>query len=321
MTGQLKVRVVRKALVAEDICSFELALADGGVLPPFTPGAHIDVWTPSGAVRQYSLSTASTSAPASYRIAVLHEKVGRGGSRSMHIDVREGDLLTVSVPRNHFELDASGSPSLLLAGGIGITPILSMAHHLSAQGRPFSLHYATRSQARTAFWEELTGRGLRESARVYHDDSPVEKKLDIANTLGLAPDGAHLYVCGPAGFIEAVLKQARAAGWDENRLHREFFAAGPVAIEGDQAFDVVVVSTGKIVRVEADQSVTSALSAAGVDVATSCEQGICGTCVTRVLEGIPDHRDSFFTNDERDAGGQFTPCCSRAKSARLVLDL
>lgn len=320
MTQSLRARVARKALVADGICAFDLVPAETAPFPSFTPGAHIDVKTPAGDVRQYSLCN-SASDEGFYRIAVLREESGRGGSRSMHSDVMENDVLSISEPRNHFALDATGTHSLLFAGGIGITPLLSMAQHLRSSGRDFTLHYCTRSDSRTAFKDELTGPLLGANTRIHLDDGPNEQKLDLAATLRETPVHSHLYVCGPSGFIDAVLSEARKAGWTEARLHREFFAATPIVTDGDRPFDVVVASSGAVVHVASDQTVVAALAGAGIEVMTSCEQGVCGTCVTRVLEGIPEHRDCYFTDEEHAKGDQFTPCCSRARSSRLVLDL
>lgn len=319
MSELFSVRVARKTPVADAISAFELVSVDGDTLPAFAAGAHVDVVTPSGHTRQYSLCSPDWGRR-SYRIAVLREPSGRGGSQSMHNDVQEGDLIRISQPRNHFALDESGTPSLLFAGGIGITPIIAMAYELQEQGRDFELHYCTRSAARTAFQEELSTK-FAAQARIYHDDGSSESRLDLAAALRNAPAGAHLYVCGPSGFIDAVLSQANKCGWPDDRVHREFFSAAPVDTSGDGPFEVVVASSGLVVQIAPDQTVVDALAKVGVEVMTSCEQGVCGTCVTRVLEGTPDHRDCFFTDAERSAGNQFTPCCSRAKSARLVLDL
>ncbi len=319
MSDLLSVRVARKTLVAEGICSFELVPADGECLPKYKAGAHVDVITPSGHTRQYSLCS-PRSEGRSYRIAVLKDPTGRGGAASMHDDVQEGDLIRISKPRNHFGLNDSGAASLLFAGGIGITPILAMAYELHAQGRDFKLHYCTRSSARTAFLDELSTI-FADQTHIYYDDGTSEDRFDLAGTLRDAAAGAHLYVCGPSGFIDAVLSQARLTGWPDDRVHREFFSAAPVDTSCDGAFEVVVSSSGLVVPVAANQSVVDALALVGVEVMTSCEQGVCGTCVTRILEGTADHRDSFFTDAERAEGDQFTPCCSRAKSARLVLDL
>lgn len=319
MTDSVRVRVACKELIAEGICAFQLTPEDAGQLPAFAAGAHIDVTTSSGLVRQYSLCNQPTDR-SHYRIAVLREDAGRGGSKAMHDSLSEGDVLDISRPRNHFALEASDAPCVLLAGGIGITPILAMAYELEAAGREFALHYCTRSAARTAFREEVA-KHFASKAHVYHDDGSDEKRFSLAQVIEQAPPEAHLYVCGPAGFIEAVLAQAKSAGWTEQRLHREFFSAAPVKTAGDGAFEVVLASTGNVVRVAPDQTVVGALAAAGIEVQTSCEQGVCGTCVTRILDGVPEHRDCYFTDEERAKNDQFTPCCSRAKTSRLVLDI
>ena len=159
--------------------------------------------------------------------------------------------------------------------------------------------------------------------QVHHhvDDGPAAQRLDIAATLRTAPAGSHLYVCGPTGFMEAVLAEGRALGWDESRLHREYFAAAPAGTAGDGGFELEIASTGRVIPVAADQTALAALLAAGLDIPMSCEQGVCGTCLTGVKSGVPDHRDQYLTPEERAANSQFLPCCSRASSARLVLDL
>ena len=257
-----------------------------------------------------------------YLIAVLREPASRGGSAAVHA-LREGQELEISVPRNHFALAGEASAHLLLAGGIGITPILAMAEQLAGEGAAFGLHYCTRSSERTAFAERIRASAFASQVQFHHDDGPAAQKLDIAALVAAPGPGTHLYVCGPAGFIEAVLAAARAAGWAESALHREYFAGTAASGDAgaDGAFDVQLASSGTLIRVAPDQSVVAALAAAGVEVPVSCEQGVCGTCLTRVLDGTPDHRDLFLTDAEHARNDQFTPCCSRALSARLVLDL
>ena len=320
MTTTRRLRIARKTLEAQDICGFELVAADGGALPPFTAGAHIDVHLDGGLVRQYSLCNDSRETQR-YQIAVLREPASRGGSIAMHA-LREGQELQVSEPRNHFALAHGAERHLLLAGGIGITPIICMAEHLAGEGAPFDLHYCTRSADRTAFLPRLQASAFAQRVQVHHDDGPAAQRIDIAGVVADPQAGTHLYVCGPGGFMEAVLSAARAAGWPEAALHREYFA-GAAATKGDAdgAFEVQIASSGAVIRVAPDQSVLAALTAAGVDVPASCEQGVCGTCLTRVIDGTPDHRDLYLTDEERARGDQFTPCCSRAKSPRLVLDL
>ncbi|WP_343618509.1 PDR/VanB family oxidoreductase [Ralstonia sp.] len=321
MTQLLKVSVARKSMLAEAICGFDLVPLPGESLPSFTPGAHIDVHLPGGIIRQYSLCNDSAT-PDLYRIAVLREAEGRGGSTAMHESVQEGDVLTIGAPRNHFPLASGTDSSILVAGGIGITPLLAMVQELASARRGFELHYCTRNEARMAFRELLMESRFAGGVHIHRDDGPADQRFDPAQVLQQAPGDAHLYVCGPGGFIQWVLDTATQCGWSEDRMHREYFSAAAVSQTGaDAAFDVVLASSGKVVRVAVGQTIVHALATAGVEVATSCEQGICGTCVTRVLDGVPDHRDLFLTPDEQAANDQLTPCCSRSKSPRLVLDL
>lgn len=316
----LQVRVTQKIREAEGIFSFELCATDGGELPPFEAGAHIDVHVSAGLTRQYSLCNHPQERHR-YLIGVLNDPSSRGGSRAMHEQVVQGQLLQISSPRNLFALDHQGTRHLLFAGGIGITPILAMAYELSQRGADFELHYCFRSAERAAFIEQL--RHSPFAARVYlHDDNGApEQKLDAASLLANPGPGAHLYVCGPGGFMGHILDSAEQAGWPQAQVHREFFAATPVEHGADAPFEVELASTGQVFQIPADRSVFEVLDEAGIAIETSCEQGICGSCVTRVLQGIPDHRDQYMTPAEHACNDQFTPCCSRAKSPRLVLDL
>jgi vanillate O-demethylase ferredoxin subunit len=317
----LRVRVARKAVEALDICSFELVAADGQPLPAFTAGAHVDVQVPGGLTRQYSLCNPPHETHR-YLIGVLREPASRGGSAAMHERVREGDMLTIGAPKNHFPLAPQARRHLLLAGGIGITPILGMAEQLAAAGADFELHYSTRSRERTAFHDRIRASAFADRVAFHFDDGDAAQRLDLATLLAAAPPATHLYVCGPKGYIDAVLASARAHGWPEAQLHREYFAGADAApAAGDAAFEVQLASTGRVIVVPADRTVVQALAAAGVEVPTSCEQGVCGTCLTRVLAGTPAHRDLYLTPEEQAANDQFTPCCSRATSPRLVLDL
>ena len=316
----LSVVVTRKAVEALDICSVELAAADGGPLPAFSAGAHVDVLLPGGLTRQYSLCN-DPAETHRYQLGVLRDAGSRGGSRAMHDAVNVGDQLQISAPKNHFPLAHGAKRSLLLAGGIGITPILCMAERLANTGAVFELHHCTRSRERTPFAERIRGSSFAGRAHWHVDDGDAAQQLDLAALLGMPREGEHVYVCGPKGFMDAVLGTARAAGWPEAQLHFEFFGAAPVAADGDQAFEVQLASSGRVVVVPAGRSVVQALAAVGVEVLTSCEQGVCGTCLTRVLDGQPEHRDQYLTPEEQAACDQFLPCCSRARSPRLVLDL
>jgi vanillate O-demethylase ferredoxin subunit len=316
---QLQVKVVRKKLEADGIASFELARADGGPLPAFSAGSHVDVQVPGGLTRQYSLSNDSV-ARNTYRIAVLRDEKSRGGSVAMHDALNEGDVLTISEPRNHFPL-VHAVRTILFAGGIGITPLLCMAHRLAAVGSDFELHYCTRSRAKTAFVDEIAASGFADRVHYHFDDGAEDQKLQLAPLLTQVDPQAHVYVCGPAGFIQFVTDWAKGCGWPSAQVHVEFFAAPEQDTSGDRPFDVKIASSGAVVPVPAGKSVVKALAEHGVEILTSCEQGVCGTCITRVLDGVCDHRDMYFTDEEKARNDQFTPCCSRAKSALLVLDL
>lgn len=316
----LSVRVARKALEAADICTFELVAVNGGPLPAFSAGSHVDVQLPGGLTRQYSLCN-DPKETHRYLIGVLRDPASRGGSQAMHEQVEEGQLLQISAPKNHFPLAHDARRSLLLAGGIGVTPILCMAERLAITGADFEMHYSTRSRERTAFCQRIVSSAYAPKVQFHFDDGPTAQKLDIAALLAAPQSGVHLYVCGPKGFMDAVLNTARAQGWPESQLHYEFFAAEVAKSESDASFEIKLASSGRIVTVPKDMTVIKALAEAGVEVMMSCEQGVCGTCLTRVLEGVPDHKDSYLTPEEQAANDQFLPCCSRSKTPLLVLDL
>ena len=323
----IDVRVARKETLAQDIVLLELVAAAGAVLPPFEAGAHIDVHVRMGGtafVRPYSLCN-TPGQPASWHIGVQREAQSRGGSAAVHAWLGEGSSLQVSAPRNHFLLAPAsrvpGAHSLLLAGGIGITPLLAMAEQLHRDGAHFELHHCTRNLARTPFVQRLDAAPYAAHVQRHLDDGAAEQRLDLPALLAAAPPGTHLYVCGPQGFMDAMLGAARTAGWPEAQLHWESFGAAVLPQQGDQAFDLVLARSGRTIRVHADQTAAQALQSEGVYLSTSCEQGVCGTCITPVLEGVPDHRDQYFTPEEQAANDQFTPCCSRACGASLVIDL
>lgn len=303
---------------AEGVCSFTLC-AEEVDLPHFTAGAHVDVYLPNGLVRQYSLHN-DPDAGGNYQIAVLQEAESRGGSALMH-QLKIGDRLRVSPPRNLFILDETAKKTFLFAGGIGITPILAMAWRLQRLGMDFELHYCARTRAKAAFLEFLQTTPFATKVSTHFDDEAQDQKLEATKLLASPPAGAHLYVCGPGGFMEHVLAGARSAGWLEERLHREYFSAAPQLQSGNQPFEIKIASTGQTLMVAADQTACEVLDKAGIFVPVSCEQGICGTCLVNVTSGIPDHRDSFMTDEEHAANDQFTPCCSRAKTNYLTLDI
>ncbi len=316
----LQVRVARKAVEAQDIVTLELVATTGQALPAFSAGSHIDVQLPNGITRQYSLCN-DPQETHRYQIGVLRDAASRGGSAAVHDQVKEGDVLTISAPRNHFGLAHEARKHLLLAGGIGVTPILCMAERLANTGADFAMHYATRAPERTAFRERIGGSSFASRVQFHYDNGDAAQKLDLQALLGQPETGTHLYVCGPKGFMDAVLNTARAGGWPEAQIHYEFFGAEVTKSDSDASFEIRLASSGRIVMVPKDQTVVQALAAAGVDIMISCEQGVCGTCLTRVLEGVPDHKDSYLTPEEQAANDQFTPCCSRSKTPQLVLGL
>jgi vanillate O-demethylase ferredoxin subunit len=316
----LEVRVARKQREAEGIASFELVRVDGGELPPFTAGAHVDVHVNDSLVRQYSLCNAPGERHR-YVIAVQREPQSRGGSAAMHEQLNEGSVLRIGQPRNLFALSEGAPHSLLIAGGIGVTPLMAMAETLSSQGASYELHLCARTSSRLAFTQRLAEARFAGRVQRHCDDGPPEQRFDAEAALSACPAGTHVYVCGPGGFMDHVLGTARGLGWADERLHREDFSAPPVDHSHDGSFELLLQRSSRVIRVAADQTALQALWAAGVDVPSSCEQGICGTCMTPVLDGIPDHRDQYLTEEEQARNDCFTPCCSRAKSARLVVDL
>ncbi|WP_245656191.1 PDR/VanB family oxidoreductase [Microtetraspora fusca] len=306
--------VVARRDRAEGVVGVEFALPSGGALPAWTPGAHIDVVIPGGPTRQYSLC-GDPADSARWRIAVLREADGRGGSRWIADELAEGATLRVRGPRNNFALRPSGR-YLFVAGGIGITPLLPMIKEADTAGADWVLHYGGRARASMAFLDELSRYGDR--VRIHPQDEVGP--LDLDALLGAPAADTLVYCCGPAGLIEAVELRCRA--WPAGALHVERFAAAPVENgAADTAFDVVCARSGLTVAVPADTSILDAVERAGVDVLSSCTEGICGTCETAVLEGEPDHRDSLLTDEEKAVGDTMMICVSRCRGARLVLDL
>jgi len=313
----IKVRVASRAQAAEDIVRLDLVCAEGRDLPPFDAGAHVDLFLGNGLTRQYSLCN-DPADRSRYRIAVLREPASRGGSAYVHEALTEGATLDIGLPRNLFALDETAEEHLLFAGGLGVTPILAMTRRLHALGSRFVLHYCARERSRAAFLDELAAAPFAEAVRLSFDDEP-DTRLDLDAALADPAPGRRLYVCGPGGFMTHIIDGALARGWTPDQIRKEHFAAAP---QGEnRPFELLIASTGQVVPVAADQTAAQALEDAGVFVPVSCEQGVCGTCLTGVKGGEPDHRDAFQTDAERAANDRFTPCCSRARTPRLVLDL
>ncbi|MBR0823907.1 oxidoreductase [Bradyrhizobium manausense] len=289
---------------------------EGGSAPQWQAGAHIRVSLPNGGDRPYSLMALPDLPAGTLALGVLREQQSTGGSQFMHA-LKVGDVVTATSPINNFCLHEGRTPALLFAGGIGITPILSMAAELKEQGISYRVHYAGRTEGLLAFLPQL--RAICADVLRIHYDSDASR-LDIAAALKGAPAASHVYVCGPAGMIEAVKAGALAAGIVADHIHYELFKAEQPS-SPDKPFEVELRSTGQVVTVAAGQSIIQALEAAGLDVLYDCQRGDCGICQCGVIAGVPDHRDVILSDDEKASNKVMQICVSRAKSQRLVLDL
>ncbi|KQX29854.1 PDR/VanB family oxidoreductase [Variovorax sp. Root434] len=313
----LTVRVERISRQTPEILAFELAHPWGRPLPAYEAGAHIDVHMPGGFSRQYSLARAPSGAN-SYMIGVKRELDSRGGSASMHERVREGDLLAISAPRNTFPLREEAAHHLLMAGGIGMTPLLAMAQALAARGAGFTLCVFARSEEHLAFAEALRAPALAPHLRLHLDQGDASQRIDLRALLAQPASGTHLYVCGPGGFMQAV--RDAAAHWPEDALHAEYFAAPTDAsTPTGLPFTLKLTRRGISVPVAADQAAVDALHEVGIDIPVSCQQGLCGTCVVEGDGEGAEHRDFCLTGSERRH--KIALCCSRAKGQELELQL
>lgn len=314
----LSVVVHKRQEQGAGVVVLELLAANGNSLPAFEAGAHVDVHLGDGLVRQYSLC-GDPAQHSRYRLGVLKDPVSRGGSEAVHAKLFEGAQVQIGAPRNLFPLADGAQRSVLIGGGIGITPMIAMAYALHQRGADFELHYCGRSRSHSAFLEELAAAPFAHRVITHFDDEAPGQKLDLASVLGQGETGRHVYTCGPAGFMSWVIAGASAAGYPDEQVHREYFQV-EVDTTGD-GFEVQAARSGKTVQVAAGQSIVEALAGAGIAVEVSCEQGVCGTCLCDVLQGQPEHRDVYLTEDERAANDQMLLCCSRARSAVLVLDI
>lgn len=320
-TQTMTLRLARRIDEPGNIARLRLAAPDGAPLPAFTAGAHLDIHVVDGDVdlwRQYSLCS-DPAETGFYEIGVLRDPQSRGGSETLHRIAQEGASFEVEGPRNHFPLTEDAPETVLLGGGIGITPMIAMARRLHALGKPFTLHYATRSRDVTAFLDEIAQSGWSDRTVLHHDDLDAAQKLDPARDLPPAEAGAHLYICGPQGFMDWLIGAAEAQGYPSARIHREYFSA-EVDLTGN-SFEVECAATGVTVTVGPDETIAKVLAANGIKVEVKCEEGVCGTCLTDVIEGEIDHRDQFLTDEERAEGELICVCCSRARGAKLVLDI
>lgn len=310
-----KLEVISVRSLATDV--FEYCLADpaGAELGPFEPGAHVHVAVPSGGTRQYSL-TGDPSERRHLTIAVKREADGRGGSRSFIEQTRIGDLVEVSAPQNDFRLSEGGDRVILIAGGIGITPIYAMAHALAQSGRDFHLYYLSRSPAHTAYAEEIAAAPFSARVTLHHDGGDPERAFDLSSVLEPA-ENTTVYCCGPTPLLRAVRELARE--WPAGAVRFEDFGTDAPAVEegGERAFRVRFDGSSESYLVPPGQSILSVLQEAGFDVPSSCEAGTCGTCRMRLVAGEPDHRDLVLFDDEME--DSIIICCSRARSDEIVI--
>jgi phthalate 4,5-dioxygenase reductase component len=311
-----RLRLARRAQIAKDIFELEFRRADAADLPAFTAGAHIQIQVPNELVRKYSLCN-DPAERQRYVIAVKHETGGRGGSRSLIEDAKIGDDLLVSEPVNNFGLSKRTQAFVLIAGGIGITPIMSMIRQLKSEPeRQFKLYYCTRTPEVTAFRHELSAPALSNKVKIHHDDGDPNKSLDLWPILEERKNLAHLYCCGPRALMEAV--RDMSGHWPPSAVHFEAFGDAETHKTDDRPFTIKLARSGEIIDVPAGQTILEAMRTRGFDAPSSCESGTCGTCRTRLLSGEADHRDLVLTDSER--GNQIMICVSRARSAQLVID-
>lgn len=316
---QVRVRSITREAIG--IHTYELVDPSGAALPPFSAGSHIDVHLPGNLIRQYSLCNDPRERHR-YVIGVLNVVGGRGGSKTMHEVVRVSDLFTISAPRNNFPLAEGARRHVLLAGGIGVTPMMAMVETLAAQGADFNVVYCSRSSDLTAFRDRLKPHADAGRVAFHHDEGDPAGGLDVAAALREHAAGTHLYCCGPAGLMKAV--KAATEHWPPGTVHFEFFSPVPApatsaaAEAGADTFQVQLASSGVVYTVPPEKSIVEVLRENGVEVETSCEAGICGTCRTRYLEGSPDHRDFVLTDEEHE--DFVLICCARSQSDLLVLD-
>lgn len=315
----IEVRVRCITYQTDTINSYELVSTGEKELPPFTAGAHINLHLSAGVIRSYSLVNDQQERHR-YVIAVNRDANSRGGSSFVHDSLKVGAIIKIDCPRNNFELVEDASHSVLIAGGIGITPLLAMVRRLEALGRTWQLFYAARTRGAAAFLDELYA--LRANTdlnlRTDFDDERSGLLFDIKAIVQNAPPDAHLYCCGPTAMLQAF--EAATADRSPDRVHVEYFQTTEApATEG--GFDVVLARSGRTITVNGGQTILDALLEAGVAVNYSCSSGVCGTCETRVIEGIPDHRDQYLSKDEQADNKLIMVCCSGAITKRLVLDL
>ena len=312
----LSVRVARRKQEAREVISLELVPHDGGMLPNFEAGSHIDVEVASDLVRQYSLCN-DPARNDGYRLGILLDPQSRGGSRGVHaFDI--GKRIRISRPRNLFPLMETATRSVLVAGGIGVTPLMAMAYRLFTLSKSFDFHYCARHETGAAFRDELASAPFSQSMFFHYDTDEELRRFSPVRDLPKPETDYHLYTCGPEGFMAFITGAAAALGYPSERIHQEHFTT---SCQQGSRFKVTLARSGATYEIPENRSIAQVLSSAGLSLELSCEQGMCGTCLVPVLEGIPDHRDIYQTDDEKAANSHVAICCSRATGAHLIIDL
>lgn len=310
-------KVEKKWSIAEKTVAFELVAPEGETLPRFDAGAHIDIVAAPGVVRQYSIAN-DPAEENRYLIGILQTENPRGVSTALCNMVEEGSYLRLAGPRNHFPIAEEAPFSLLIGGGIGITPLLAMAHKLNAHGKPFGVHFFSRNEARAPFLKEIAELPFANLVTPYFDDRDGDPRMALQKILISAETGSHVYTCGPTGFMNMVIDMSKQV-MPEERIHKEFFEFQEEEVV-NTAFDVEIKSTGQVLHVPEDRQVIDILQENGIFVPRNCPKGVCGACARQVIEGDIDHRDSVLPQQARDMGYMLL-CVSRSKGERLVLDL
>ncbi|MGI1796138.1 MULTISPECIES: PDR/VanB family oxidoreductase [Acinetobacter] len=317
MTTLYNVIVKNRHVEGENVAVMEFESATSTALPKIEAGAHIDVHLPNGMVRQYSLCQ-NPSQHGVFRLGILRDPESRGGSVSAFDDLKDGMQIQVSEPKNLFPL-VPAKHSVLIGGGIGITPLITMAYQLVQEGASFELHYCGASPERCAFVDEIKNSALAAFTKFHFKSEGASHREFFEAAIKDIDSASHIYTCGPNGFMDWVINLAETQSFPQNQIHKEYFQ---VEVEtGGDAFEVVAQQSGKIIMVNAEETILQALAREGIEIEMSCEQGVCGTCMCDVIEGEPDHRDVYFTDEEKASNEQILVCCSRSKSARLVLDI
>lgn len=317
MTTLYDVVVKNRHVEGGNIAVMEFESATSATLPKVEAGAHIDVHLPNGMVRQYSLCQ-NPNDEGKFRLGILRDPESRGGSISAFDEIKDGMQIQVSEPKNLFPL-LKAKHSVLIGGGIGITPLITMAYQLAHEGESFELHYCGASPEKCAFVDEIKNGELAKHTTFHFKSEGASHRAFFESAIKDIDSESHIYTCGPVGFMDWVINLATTHDFPEQQIHKEYFQV-ETDTSGD-SFEVVAERSRKIIMVEAGETILQALAKEGIEIEMSCEQGVCGTCMCDVIEGEPDHRDVYFTDEEKASNEQILVCCSRSKTPRLVLDI